>query len=741
MSKTFAPRSPLSFGVAGALSEKSKIYHDTLFTTRHLGRVSDLLVARLRELSVDELRLRALVLFTVFEGRLNTDLTADGGFVQPLIVECGVDEDWFAVGVSFVLKKELVPEDWKTFESRLQGTSLSEMSDLERLAHEVNLQAHQLLIRVHTQSHRVELVSLLDRGGLTKDIGQGAPTIVFIAAEPEEAPKVQEYRELADLEYSKLLEPDKLGKSPKAPVSGNTLVKAADRLAEEQTKIKGGSEGPDNTAILVKGKKEAVDNSLTTIKGVTQKTNDELIRVSSGPVQPSDPGEVSAYQKKISDLQKRILELETKHGEMPELSHDKQVAMGLAVATKPDDGLMDLEAGEHSVIAEAFKKFIGKAKETFKIGKKSEESNADGSDVVPENKASKKKSKEGKKSTEETEKELAAEEEAMLQQPKVSELEANNLIAELEEGSLEKTLDKARKEVVEIKKEIPSQGGKQWLEGFMADLVGEKARLQEMAKKVSVAMKQKDHEYKKKENALSIEMMKRDDELKQKELIIKQLKEQASRKNADADKQGSKSTQDKVDEVRQKERFEKAQRELGKSKDENATLQNKIRELSKQLTEIQSDKKAGEKAGSDLVRTKEKMDAISKQNDEFKKLNQNLMEKMAEMKKKSQGSEGSVDEMKQKMENSMRMANAYKREAEKSKEMTEGAKREVTGLKVELSNVQVEVKRLKALLGQRDVKANAAAAAAAAPAKASATGSGTKPPGTGTGGGTGGKAA
>jgi len=89
-------RNLASFGVAGSLASSAKVFYENVFSSRHLGRVSDLLVARLRDSGVDELMLRTLLLHGVFEA-----CQAIPGGTQPILLECGLDESHFAVGISF----------------------------------------------------------------------------------------------------------------------------------------------------------------------------------------------------------------------------------------------------------------------------------------------------------------------------------------------------------------------------------------------------------------------------------------------------------------------------------------------------------------------------------------------------------------------------------------------------------------------------------------------------------------
>src|ERR1700728_4056867 len=61
-------RAPESFGVAGLLGDRCKIYYDSIFSARHIGRVSDLLTAQLKSIGFDELEFRTVLMFSLYEG-------------------------------------------------------------------------------------------------------------------------------------------------------------------------------------------------------------------------------------------------------------------------------------------------------------------------------------------------------------------------------------------------------------------------------------------------------------------------------------------------------------------------------------------------------------------------------------------------------------------------------------------------------------------------------------------------
>jgi hypothetical protein len=88
----FSCRAPQSFGISGVLLEGGKVYYESCFGTQHVGRISDLICACLHDLNLDELRIRALLLFSVFEGvRSRLEFGAVSSRAEPLTIECGID--------------------------------------------------------------------------------------------------------------------------------------------------------------------------------------------------------------------------------------------------------------------------------------------------------------------------------------------------------------------------------------------------------------------------------------------------------------------------------------------------------------------------------------------------------------------------------------------------------------------------------------------------------------------------
>src|SRR3989338_3409983 len=101
------PRSVKSFGVAGLLAEDCHVFYVSLFSTKHAGRVSDLLAARLAPSGGDQLKLGMAGVLNLFDAdrtHLSGAAWVDDPskvLTEPIVVECGVDAEKVAVAVAF----------------------------------------------------------------------------------------------------------------------------------------------------------------------------------------------------------------------------------------------------------------------------------------------------------------------------------------------------------------------------------------------------------------------------------------------------------------------------------------------------------------------------------------------------------------------------------------------------------------------------------------------------------------
>lgn len=214
------PRSLESFGVAGVLETGCRVYYDQIFHTIHLGRISDLILARLKKTHgnakhVGEAAVRVLMAFGTFEAaRLQSDRNEEGNFIRAISIECGHDPQKVALSFSFVLD-DGISIDWTRLSSRIQGlmagTAVVE-DELEAGLWAIARECEALLVRYQATTRQIELVSMIsleDRVGLpVSDARKCEIKFVEIGASAEATPDAKEYLQLGDLDYFNLLRED-----------------------------------------------------------------------------------------------------------------------------------------------------------------------------------------------------------------------------------------------------------------------------------------------------------------------------------------------------------------------------------------------------------------------------------------------------------------------------------------------------------------------------------------------------
>ncbi|MCC7442348.1 MAG: hypothetical protein IT285_11985 [Bdellovibrionales bacterium] len=264
-----------SFGAAALLGEKGRVYYENLFSAAGVGRVTDLMAAKLRESGVDGPSIRALLLFGFYEGYLGTGAT-EGVLPDPITLECGVDEVTLAVSIGFTIDSELLG-DLDASVERVRGQSV-EISPFERFLRQLLPFAATVWLKVDAKTRRAELacsISLKDAASLQGRDGE--LRYVRFERAPEPAPKPETYELLSDLPYTELLKEDgpaqKVEPSPAGQILADAVrvdngeVKVGDlrKAAEEETRVEGKRPGADEAgrAASVPGEPEAI----TTVGG------------------------------------------------------------------------------------------------------------------------------------------------------------------------------------------------------------------------------------------------------------------------------------------------------------------------------------------------------------------------------------------------------------------------------------------------------------------------------------------
>ena len=266
-------------------------------------------------------------------------------------------------------------------------------------------------------------------------------------------------------------------------------------------------------------------------------------------------------------------------------------------------------------------------------------------------------------------------------------------------GLLTKTVDRARAEIEDIKTEIPGDRAKRWVDGLMEEVIQEKAQLNELAKNLNASIRTKESEFKVKERLLIEELRKRDELIRQKNYTVGKSKEQLSQLHSTIEK--LKTAGASGEDAHVKAKFVQAQKLLTVSKDENLKLLTSVEDLKTQLINAQSKRQAVDPA------MQIKMDRSIKQAEEFKKVNQQLLERMNEMKAKS--SDAEVVDVKKKLETQLKLVVASKKESERLTAKIEEMQKEELRLKTELGKTLAENRRFKTTKARADKEAGVAA--------------------------------
>ena len=663
------PRSLASFGVSGLLAEGCTVLYENLFDTQAIGRVSDLFWARLKNEGFDELRVRALLLFSAFEAYRNPG-HADRS--NPAVMECGIDGEKIAIGLSFIDK---------ALASRI--TKGEEDVVFENLLAHAYSQADRVVLRADEQSGKVEVVSLLGLAGkIEAKYTAEKPPIerIMLVKTAESTPKAREYTQLADLDYTELLSQETPAGKVVPPTTGDILVRASSpekeflarvrdhsaRAGDEKTMVHGRAERDDTvshvlgTAVVSEAENQLVqgsgfdanDETVTVHGAVNPTTGPSLLKIASS--EPHVEEVVRNYENRIGELQAQIERLRAEKKEKSFLPGFLKRAWHLGRV----EGSSEKESGPQS--------------------------NANGSEpsaVAPPT--------------------------AQDQNNEATEDSTQDVSGEFTTESLSRTLSRAVIEAKEIKKEIESERAQRWVDGLMGELVGEKARLSEVAKKLNVSTRQKEYEFKTREATLQEELRRRDDTIRHKDSLLVRLKEQLSevtmtlertRANLKAGTEGS----------RYKQRYDLAQKMLAAAKQENSSLSAKVEELRTQLASAQGSSKKGAVSSAELATLRAKYEHVNRQCEEFRKSNNQLAEKLAQAKRERNTAGGNIEEMKKRLESAVQLATTRQREMEQLQLKLEELQREDARLRMELSRHQASHQKQQAEKG--------AAGAASAPA-------------------------
>ncbi len=246
-------RSIRSFGVSGFLSPEGAILHEVFRDSSGLGRVSDLVAARLRAEGPDEFVLH----FQIIAGVLGTGHVFEG--MSPVSFECGFDRQLFVFSFGFDLP-DISVIAWDSLAERVRTGVV--VSRLDELLQSICRHSDRAFIKCDPRSGRVEIVSL-NAWGVRESSAVSPLDVIVFSDSPEAAPPVAEVTALGDLDYARLLRRDGESSGLDDASSEEVLV---DRDAPEREdgpkRIEGdGGDLQDSSIVRISGGGAAEDDA------------------------------------------------------------------------------------------------------------------------------------------------------------------------------------------------------------------------------------------------------------------------------------------------------------------------------------------------------------------------------------------------------------------------------------------------------------------------------------------------
>lgn len=632
MSADDSMRSINSFGVAGLLASNCEVFYSNDLRGRNIGRVSDLVSAKLRSSDIDELRVRALLAYGVFQAYAIRGLpNHHDESVPPVSVEIGVDGKHVAVAVAMHWGLESSP-NWKGLGERVDRGEGGDA--FEKALEWVARHSSQVIVRYEAKERRIEIVSVLSRvKAELKD-----PTMV-VAVDSKTAPllEVSNYVEIGDLNYSKLL------RNPVAE-SETKIDGRSPQETLEEVHVKGGAPDSESEAVRVVGGSKVVADS-----------SERRFAADSPEAEAAALREIrEEYESTVSELRNTVQELKDRLEAAENAASERRFSGGDSVE---DDTPIVVKGS--TTEAEPKKDDWGfhflKQVWPFapKEGAAEEDVEASATETAPAEPALDPESRE--EVVEPLPEEAAGDEEK--REPTEAERAAAAALDELSKLAKEKKSKKLEATLHEIEEEAEPNKAKRWVENLSSELLQEKARLNELQKNLTKQMRQRELEFKTAERALKQELKRRDEIIAQRQAAIENKNDQIAQLNL-AVERASANTSDK--ETQQlKVKLDRAQKLAQMKEEEAKALVTKVRDLENRLIIAQ----AKAQKGNDLQNAT-KIQSLEKKVDEYKRINQRLMDSLNSQKDKTSDKE--VGDLRRKIDQLDRLNTEAKRNLEKS---------------------------------------------------------------------------
>jgi len=452
-------REPLSnsqqSGLASLLGEQSHVYYDTLYSTRHIGRVTDLFCAKMRASGPDERSLRAILLFGLIDAYfMQVETKVEGSAPPCVVVECGTGLEKMGAGVSFGLPQSM-NIDAEGLSERIQEGRPA--SSLECLLGQLLGHSEQVVLRWFRETRTVEIFSVQSIDAVKVSGKTEKPSFLFVQID-EVAPTLisplepQSYLQLADVDYAKLLNPDR--------------EKTRKALGSELERSSRGSWADKEEVFIVKG------------DGKDMLNREEIRIAGRGQKNGSNDTEDAVSRPAVNKLKKMIRAIwPFKKGTKAKVAQESQPSENLT-----EDVVQDF-APENAPENASEREEKAEVEQNKKKGSQSHGSDA----------ASAGDSSSGEESS----------------QPE-------DLTHEISSG-LNRAVTKIHLEAEAIRKEAGTERLRGWMDGMLRELGTERSRITELAKRSGQSLRHKEAEFRLKEQRYLSELRERDQFVRSKE--------------------------------------------------------------------------------------------------------------------------------------------------------------------------------------------------------------------------------
>lgn len=218
-------------------------------------------------------------------------------------------------------------------------------------------------------------------------------------------------------------------------------------------------------------------------------------------------------------------------------------------------------------------------------------------------------------------------------------------------------LERILNESKAVAKDVKTDRSRRWVENLVADLAAEKTRIQDQFRKTNLQFRQKEMELLNRERMLTEDLRRKEDQLKQKQGALQVAKDQATRLQAELD--AARAAKPTGIDLQMKKQIEYL-----KAQSEKQRLE--LDDSRKRLAEARSAAQV-EKARGDTSGTKERLEKVQRQNEDFRRQNSQLISRINELEKRSGNAGSRFDEMKAKMDQAAGVIQERRQEIESLK--------------------------------------------------------------------------